>query len=534
MSTNTFSFTSSHPNLFGTLLYKEWRQVRCGVLCTIAGLLAFQLILILLATTLRPPAAISRNEMDYSFLFFIANGAAPILAMLIANLSIAQERQSGTWTWSSTLPATPWQSFAAKLLVWFIVSIISVVLLTLIAAIVSGFEFSDYKSLSGSQFLEKSALGLALGFELYFAICISVFFVEPLIGLCIAAAVAGVTQLSFFGLAGYFGRLFSRVDPDQISSSIITLFVLHGLLIVILGLISFRVYRWGWGAGHFWTWSRTLARRSAVIGDDHAWTAAGLRKQSRFMAMIWLEWAGGVKAWAILLAIVGVLALATDYAAIAYDKDPEFILWFSPLFFTLFVSGGISIFGKDCWKDRGLFLADRGITNHAFSAKMVSALFFISFFIVAVWLHFVLESTRTGYFERGSYDALVFLIFTIGLYQLAMIAGATFRNPVIAFLIATTSYYFVWSLVFFASINAINYASATGLALRQPYSPSLIEKLLAIFGVAATFVLANYQIRQLELRGRVSKWPYLVAMSMVFLGLLLATLNFKYWVLLFS
>jgi hypothetical protein len=140
--------------------------------------------------------------------------------------------------------------------------------------------------------------------------------------------------------------------------------------------------------------------------------------------------------------------------------------------------------------------------------------FFIFFFIVAAWLHFVFASTPTNYFAK-EFDTIAylfvgltlwFLFYFFGLFQLAMIAGATFRNPMIAFLIATISYYLTWILI----INATTESS-------RP-----VPRLIPIFCVAATFALAKFQLHQHATRGRVSTWPYLLAMSMVFFGFLFA------------
>ena len=115
MSTNTFTFASSRPNLFGTLLYNEWRQVRSAVLWLVA-------IFLVIDTLLTIFKSLALSSADYSYLFYVANGAAPVLAMLVASLTLAQELQMGTWTWSTSLPASPWQSFSSKFLVWFAVS----------------------------------------------------------------------------------------------------------------------------------------------------------------------------------------------------------------------------------------------------------------------------------------------------------------------------------------------------------------------------------------------------------------------------
>jgi hypothetical protein len=68
-----------------------------------------------------------------------------------------------------------------------------VVLLNLFAAVACLFEIPNQQFDSVAQHsIEQAIFGFALGIQLYFAICIFAFFFEPLIGLCIAAAIVGM------------------------------------------------------------------------------------------------------------------------------------------------------------------------------------------------------------------------------------------------------------------------------------------------------------------------------------------------------
>jgi hypothetical protein len=523
MSTNTFSFTSSHPNLFGTLLYKEWRQVRSGVLWLVA-------IFLLIDTLLMILKSLALSSADYSYLFYVANGAAPVLAMLVASLTLAQELQTGTWTWSTSLPASPWQTFSSKFLVWLAVSFSTVVLLNLFAAVACWFEVSNQQfDLVAQQNFEQAIFGFALGIQLYFAICIFVFFFEPLVGLCIAAALVGILQLLIQPISEYVGWQYSSIERDGNFLSIATLLFLHFLLSVIFGVCSYRIYRWRWGAGHFWEWARRERRPELLLDSVDSWSTVSLRKPTPLKAMLWLDWAGGAKPWLILG--TSIIAL-TAITRVAMTKGyVEFAGWYAPLCFVGFVAFGINSFGKDRWRSRGLFLADKGLYQRAVAAKTTYCAFFLSIFGLATTVSFCFEFFSSQSF-RGSYIDwkwnfwamidyhVTFLIYSLGLFQLSLMSGATFRNPVIAVLMATISFWLVGFSVQLTFDQINHYVLENGNDLGQP---NLAEMLPGFACLAAIFVFVRLPFKQFVTRGKVPIWPFLIALLMIFLGLLLPT-----------
>ncbi len=517
MSTNTFTFANSRPSLFRALLYKEWRQVRSGVLWLVAIFLVIDALLTIFKS-------LALSSADYSYLFYVANGAAPVLAMLVASLTIAQELQTGTWNWSTSLPASPWQSFASKFLVWFAVSFSTVLLLNLIAAAACRLEIFNPQFDSVAQLsIEQAIFGFALGIQLYFAICIFVFFFEPLIGLCIAAALVGILQLLIQSISEYVGWQYSSIERDGNFLSIATLLFLHCLLSVILGVCSYRIYRWRWGAGHFWEWSRRERHPELSLDSVDSWSTTRLRKPTPLKAMLWLDWAGGAKPW--LIFGTSIIAL-TAITRVAMTKGyVEFAGWLVPLCVIAFVAFGVNSFGKDRWRSRGLFLADKGLYQRAVAAKTTYCALFLSIFVLAAAycqfyeFYFINSGGRFYHdWKQVAWEitnaASEFLVYSFGLFQLSLMAGATFRNPVISVLVAII--YF--SLVTFSVQLTVDQMNGSVLG-----PPNLAEMLPGFACLAAIFVFVRLPFKQFVTRGKVPIWPFLIALLMIFLGLLLPT-----------
>ena len=94
----------TRPSLWFALLWKDFQQVKSTFIAVLAGVFVVQLLLLF-------SAGFAPNDESRMALFggtvTFACIAPILLALGCGGMLIGQERQSGTWAWSSSLPASP-------------------------------------------------------------------------------------------------------------------------------------------------------------------------------------------------------------------------------------------------------------------------------------------------------------------------------------------------------------------------------------------------------------------------------------------
>ena len=125
MSTATISTpkTTTAPSsstLWFHLLWKDFRQVRM----LIVGVAIVEACMQLMMGTFESmwPAEMALFSLNA---INIALATPTLLAIGCSGVLIGQERQTGSWTWSSSLPVSWRQSLASKTLVWFGASLVT-------------------------------------------------------------------------------------------------------------------------------------------------------------------------------------------------------------------------------------------------------------------------------------------------------------------------------------------------------------------------------------------------------------------------
>lgn len=268
---------------------------------------------------------------------------------------IGQERSSGFWQWSSSVPIPWFPSLVIKLT---LTSLLAVGLLALVAAI----EWAVGKGIV----MEKIAIVKSQNAELlFFAIHgLLVISLTVLMGRnLIVSMLVGI----FFSVVIFGGLMFLVMkfsDPSKVSTYPLTVMMLvHSTAVVIELIVLSFVYRWRWYQGQFSTWGMPLARfwpASATKSLVQGW---GYDLQSTPNLWVALGWQAarsqvGLRIAAVVLPFVLLIYRRGFYGVWLLNS-------FEGLLMMCGVSGtllGLSAFQGEQSRQQYRFLADRGIS----------------------------------------------------------------------------------------------------------------------------------------------------------------------------
>lgn len=362
----------SPTSAWRVLLWKDFQQVKSALLLLSFGLLAFQW-LTLLAWKLFPETQVD-NPITVQLVYCCV---APVVAiMACVGLLIGQERQTGGWAWSSSLPQSWRQALASKACVAFGASLLTLIPVAIAPAVL--WYLGERPSSADSwELLWSPAIVILLMFELAIFLSIAVLiFRDSLTGLIIGGVWTAGAQVVGSIAVYCIQAWLHRIDP-QPHLLVVTFLVFSNGLLLSLGIAGLLwIFRWRWSYGQS---SEITWRRRRAISAGHALSQPGhpislwVAPRSEFWMLVTL----GLRS-SLFLRLIIVVSVIVGLLLAFFDGRYTNTFMREPMALFFVVVGvallGVTTFSDDHGLQRYRFLADRGVSSYRFvTARLLPA-----------------------------------------------------------------------------------------------------------------------------------------------------------------
>ena len=419
------------PSLWVALLWKDFQQVKPTFVAVLAGVFSVQLILLIAGAS--NPVAATRAALFGGTVTFACLGPI-LLALGCSGMLIGQERQTGTWAWSSSLPVSWFQALNSKLLVSIVGSLVASAPLTIIPI---GLLITHQLEIELSSNVAIYVLGLTLVIFLevvVFCFLTTVLIRETLTALVVAGGGLAVVQ-TFFGVAltEAITDSLRRGDKQGIAPDMFAIFV-SGVLLAgfILMTLAFR-WRWGVGQQSNFAFSPNTTTFKLPISASYPYSVENAPSEWWMM----LRHSISNSFWLRLTVLFGLFVFSSSIHIGLLELDSMVQLIAIGIL-------GITAFEGDQTLNRYRFLADRGVVPWKLVVCRLAVVAVLASLVCAAF------AIRVGRYPRGS---MVFE-FSIWLSPLAFLIGVfssmCFRKSVMAMMAAL-----VMCFVGFAATAAI-------------------------------------------------------------------------------
>ncbi len=402
-----------HPSLWTALIWKDFQQVKQTFIAVLAGVFCVQLALLV-------AGACSRDVATRAALFggtvTFACIAPILLALGCSGMLVGQERQSGTWAWSSSLPVTWFQALSSKLLVSIFGSIVASLPLVVIPIGLLITRLLDTGASSVAA-IHVSWLTFVIFLEVVvFCFLTTVLIRETLTALVVAGIGLAVVQI-FAGAAIMEPSLLGGVNsvaPYQFSIFVSAMLVTGFLLMT-------AAFRWRWGIGQQATFNyvRNSSPISPAIKSNYQFAIGNAPSEWRMM----LRHSLANSFWLRLMVLIGVFAFSSS------NFGPNELCF--PILLTAVGIFGITAFEGDQTLNRFRFLADRGVVPWKL---VVCRLLVVAVLALVASVVFALRVGRQQPGTPTLLEAAVWLgpvVFMIGVFS-----SMCFRKSIIAMTLA--------------------------------------------------------------------------------------------------
>ncbi len=437
----------SRPTIWFALLWKDFQQVKSTFIAVLAGVFAVQLLLLFSASFVQNAEA---RMALYGGTITFACIAPILLALGCGGMLIGQERQSGTWAWSSSLPASWRLALGSKLVVATVGSLGTSVPLAIIPLAL--WMTGQFLPTAGSfAVIYVSSLTVVIFFEVVvFCFLATILMRETLTALVVAGiGLATVQILLGAWFADYVSPAIIRWGAPSDQAGLIAFAIFIGLALTIGCVLMVVTFRWRWGIGQqatFAFWRNTSSVR--VPSSVRYEYAEGIAPSEW-----WMMFRHSVENsfWLRLIVVIGTFVLIANTSAV-----PNFVPGIAMLSVCIL---GVTAFEGDQTLLRFRFLADRGVVPWKLIASRLS--------VVAVWALLIIISTFVRFAGRSDQVAIGIVLGPIAL-AIGALSSMCFRKSVIAITAALVVSFAAFS-VSVAIINLVQ-ADAGSLSGQQPFT----------------------------------------------------------------
>jgi hypothetical protein len=421
------------PSLWGALVWKDFQQVKQTFAAVLIGLFFAQLVLMVAANG----TVEEFNKQGFLQGTILCASIAPILlAIGCSGMLVGQERQSGTWAWSSSLPVAWQTALLSKLSISLLGTLAATIPLTIVPLVLW----------YTGQFAPKvdsivTVYSFGLSFLVFLEVTVFCYLTTLLMRETLTAlAAAGVGLLALHLVLGLtdVGELW-RGEFSFVYALIINLAV--GTIVMVI------TFAWRWRIGQ----QATLfsSRGSIAIGPPSkmAFLVFAQPAPSEWRVMLRHSFANSfwLRGCCVIGCVLATLMMEEGFALIVG------VIAISIL--------GVSVFDGDQTLNRFRFLADRGITPWKLAVSRL--------IVVLPWVFLtMLFGMIVPIALKGNDQQLVWgLLSVVSTGTLAFLVGALaslcFRKSVVAITIAMVGCVVAVAATvsFFAAIeSSINYA----------------------------------------------------------------------------
>lgn len=416
-------------SVWRSLLWKDFRQVWPLIVGIAVTQASVQLLLGLLELTLR-------GDMRHASLnaINIALASPALLAIACSGVLIGQERQTGCWTWGSSLPVSWWHSLLSKVIIWFASSLVTIGLLLLMAGIcLSMNQYSLWQQLFTQELGYTPLLGYGrwtylmtvfIGFQAYIYCSLAMLLVKDTL---MAIVIAAVGLFVFHVVVVLYA-----VELAMNHERTIVVAYLGAFALGVIWLAA--AYRWRWGAGQhssvlMWTGAANYARPPRAVRRSFA----GSTQPSEF----WMLMQHGISSsLGLRIAVVcGALLM------IAASSEPGLSIVSAMLASCVL---GVSVFSGDQTSNRFRFFADRGVHWKKLIVTHVALPALLAATITA------LATINVARLEPQTH--LLWGLFILPIFLIGMFSSLVFASPIVSISIAIVMVFGAFAF----SVSALN------------------------------------------------------------------------------
>ncbi len=447
------------PSLWGSLLWKDFQQVKLAFLVLAGGALCMQLLFLIIAFLTSDH---EQSRPLFTSLFGIASVTPILLALACSGMLIGHERQSGNWAWSSSLPV-PWvKCLCSKLIVATLGSLFASLPLGIIPAIFANTDLvASYSSLTLLIFLQVIVI----------CFLATILMRDTLIALLVAGTVLTVLHsLSSIPLLRSWPLDLFGISPDVVPRFWFV-FLSTSILTVGLGLVVVA-FRWRWTYGQLTKIAFWQERASTIVSGHFRYReSSGARPNEWWMMFVHSlrnNFAMGLLILANLV-ICSILFLRMD--------DGLHLFFVSLAMLAL----GVITFQGDQMLGRFRFLADRGIApwKLVLSRLVVS----VGMAIPAYLVFFIALAFSQGQFSRLMFGPCAGAI----AFSLGALASICFRKQVMAIGAAV----FVGVFGFIVNVTLFNWVLFDQQILTQVNGNAFESILVRYLPIGALIILVS-------------------------------------------
>ena len=433
------AFAISAPrSAWRALLWKDFQQVKAALLVITLSLMGIQAVSLLIPMWLSAPG--TQNQFPLEVPIGVATAAPFVCILACIGMLIGQERQTGSWAWSSSLPQSWRQALASKTLVSLSASVLLLIPLSLIPFIAWS---AGYQLMYDSTALPTVALALLFAIDMAVYLTIGVLILrEPLTGLIVGSILCVIGQYLMFGCSAIFMDLLGYGYANASELRIKSLLFWHiSVAFVLASIAMVWLFRWRWSYGM----TAALPRMSFPVltsgsGVGVHETIRGFYQRAPRGEFHMLLAQSIRSIWLWLLPFLG----ASGLMVVAWFNYP---LNLPPLpgllsFILLAIAAlwGLATFAGDQTAHRFRFMADRGVSPRKMvTAKILPAVLAMVVFPLLCLLFIVFILIRVPASSPAPGLVLLSLLAAVTTYLVGALSAICFRSPVMALAVSLLS-----------------------------------------------------------------------------------------------
>lgn len=369
---------SNPTSAWRALLWKDFQQVKSALLLMSFGILAFQL-LTLFAWKLSPQTRFE-NPIYVQFAYCCV---APVLSiMACVGLLIGQERQTGGWAWSSSLPQSWRQALASKACVAFGASLLTLIPVA-ISPVLLWYWRNPNHPLDSSGLTWIPAFVLLMMFELSVFLTVAVLiFRDSLTGLIVGGFWTAISQVTVSTVL-FWKQSGRQPDGTTWNYQEVGLFIFQEGILLLLGTAALLwLFRWRWSYGQ--STDISLRRRRAIstlLIYPQASRALSQRAAPRSEFLMLVVHSLRSSLYLRLTIILSVIVCCWLCIRSRNFAARELISFFIAVVGLALL--GVTTFSDDHNTQRYRFLADRGVSTRRFvTARLLPGIVILALVIV--------------------------------------------------------------------------------------------------------------------------------------------------------
>ena len=415
MNTKTISpFASIRYNL-----WKDFRQIWTVILAVIGGITLIQLTFIAARSLVDLPM-IWNNLIETTLTLA---GIGSLLTIVgSAAMMIGHERQTGTWGWASSLPASWAQTLASKLIVSFASSALVGLALCCIPLIVYTLRQSDISfSMPDSTYYLTTIVAVFFQAWAFFYLA-TLLFKDPMTGMVCASIVSVFIQM----VAGAWSIEYRATESS-------TLILVQASISLLAFGSMIGVYRWRWRLGQHSEFSLRRENVSYVVPAKAVYL---LSNPSEWRMLLSLS-AQNMLVFRVLLAVSSTLFLA--WLSSQLPLPAQGIESIGVILALVSLGFGLTAFMGDQANGRFRFLADRGVNPIAMVTSRLAVpwclllLCLFTSLLLSIGPFLVLPNGVPKYWSSLSVELLfVWCLIVCCCFSVGALSSLCFRQPIIA------------------------------------------------------------------------------------------------------